>query len=481
MATLSDRPDHGGAGGTAPSSRNDVHCPHCGTLMASGPELPWPGEPVLCQGCERWVGRGRGIRFAAQGQVDAGPDGAEEPVEKSVRHQPERDAPPREERPPRRSRQRPARPGPIERRRARELGPPPVPSASVPSASSAPVPAEESRAARPAEPWDTPGAPVEDPDSPAPAQPVEHSPPPAIAGYGDGTAHGPPHAEPYRPAPDFDRRTPGGPPEPDGAAPERTVVFPALTDERKRRPRFALPRLRRPVLRRPTRAGLMRKLPVILVVAGVLLLLEGALTVLWKEPFSALFSAQVQSALGDDLEAREAEAAREAAKGRRNALQYMRGRAVSLNRELGPDDPVGRLRIKKIGLSTVVVQSTTEQSLTKGPGHYRETPLPGQKGNWTVGIAGHRTTYDAPFRNIDKLARGDEIVFTLPYGRFIYEVEGTKIVDDSETGVFIPKGYDRIALTACHPLYSDAQRIIAYGKLKESKPRGGAKLAAGKS
>ena len=326
-----------------------------------------------------------------------------------------------------------------------------------------------------------PEAPVEDPDSLAPAQPVEHSPPPAIAGYGDGAAHRPPHAPPYRPAPDFDRRTPSGPPELDGAAPEHTVPFAALTDERERRPRFGLPRLRRPRLRRPTRAGLVRKLPVILVIAGVLLLLEGALTVLWKEPFSALFSAQVQSALGDDLEAQEREAAREAAKGRRNALQYMRRRAVSLNRELGPGEPLGRLRIEKIDLSTVVVQSTTEPSLTSGPGHYRETPLPGQKGNWTVGIAGHRTTYDAPFRNIDKLDRGDEIVFTLPYGRFTYEVEGTKIVDDSETGVFIPKGYDRIALTACHPLYSDAQRIIAYGKLKESKPRGGARRAAAQS
>lgn len=328
---------------------------------------------------------------------------------------------------------------------------------------------------------DHPEVPAEETDSAVAAQPVETSGAPATEGYGDGAASPPPDAGTHRPpAPGFDRPGPSGPAEPDGAAPGETVAFPALTDERKRR-RFGWPHLRRPVLRRPTRAGLMRKLPVILVVAGALLLVEGALTVLWKEPFSALFASQTQSALGDDLEAREAEAAREAAKGRRNALEYMRRRAVSLNRELGPSEPVGRLRVPKIDLSTVVVQSTTEASLTTGPGHYRETPLPGQKGNWTVGIAGHRTTYDAPFRNIDKLKRGDEIVFTLPYGRFTYEVEGTKIVDDSETGVFVPKGYDRIALTACHPLYSAAQRIIAYGKLKESKPRGGGKVAAAKS
>lgn len=479
--------------------------------MAPGAEMPWPSEPVLCNGCERWVGRGRGIPFASRERGDAGPDGAQDPHESAPHHEPELDATPREESLPRPSRPRRARPGPIERRRARELGPPPVPFASARSFSPEPARAEGSGGSRPAEPWETPEpvapapafgpqehpatdgagvagvesrpeAPVEDLGSVAAAQPNEQSGPPATAGYGNGAAHRPPQARPPRPpARDFDRPAPSLPAEPDPAAQGHTVAFPALTDERGRRGRFALPRLRRPVLRRPTRAGLMRKLPVLLVVAGVLLLLEGGLTVLWKEPFSALFAAQTQGALGDDLEAREAEAEREAAKGRRNVLQYTRRRAVSLNKELGPGEPVGRLRIKKIDLSTVVVQSTTEPSLTQGPGHYRETPMPGQKGDWTVGIAGHRTTYGAPFRRINELDRGDEIVFTLPYGRFTYEVEGTKIVDDSETGVFVPKGYDRIALTACHPLYSAAQRIIAYGKLKESKPRGGAKRAAAQS
>ena len=474
--------------------------------MAPGAELPWPSEPVLCKGCERWVGRGRGIPFALRGRGDAEPDDTEGPLESVPQHEPGPDAPPREEPPSRPSRPRPARPGPvpgpIERRRARELGPPPVPTASAPSASHEPVRAEESGGSRPDEPRGTPDpaaagpafgpgepgaadyagfgsrpeAPVEDPDSLAGARPDEHSVPPVTDGYGNGAAPRPPHAGSHRrSAPNFERPA-GQPGEPNRAAPGGTVAFPALTDARERRSRFALPRLRR-----PTRAGLMRKLPVVLVVAGVLLLLEGGLTIWWKEPFSALFAAQSQGALGDDLEAREREAAREAAKGRRNSLQYMRRRAVSLNRELGAGEPVGRLRAKAIDLNTVVVQSTTEPSLTKGPGHYRETPLPGQKGDWTVGIAGHRTTYDAPFRNIDQLDRGDEIVFTLPYGRFTYEVEGTKIVDDSETGVFTPKGYDRIALTACHPLYSAAQRIIAYGKLKESKPRGGAKRAAAQS
>lgn len=232
-------------------------------------------------------------------------------------------------------------------------------------------------------------------------------------------------------------------------------------------------------LRRPTQVKLHRVIPVFLVVAGALLLIEGAVTVLWKEPFSALFAAQTQDALGKDLQALERDAAAQAARSRKEAIQYQRRRAVSLNRSVGVGEAIGRLRIRELGLNEVVVQGTDEEvSLKKGPGHYMETPLPGTKGNWTVGIAGHRTTYGAPFRRINELERGDEIVFTVPYGRYTYAVAETKIVDDSYTEAMVSKGEDMIVLTACHPLYSAAQRILVYGKLKSSEPRGGARRAA---
>ena len=65
------------------------------------------------------------------------------------------------------------------------------------------------------------------------------------------------------------------------------------------------------------------------------------------------------------------------------------------------------------------VEGTGTSDLRKGPGHYPATPLPGERG--TVGIAGHRTTYGAPFRHIDRgQARGDRITLTMPYGRFVY-------------------------------------------------------------
>ena len=155
-------------------------------------------------------------------------------------------------------------------------------------------------------------------------------------------------------------------------------------------------------------------------VLGVLVLLEGALTVLWKEPFSALLgSSKSEEAHGEELE--QTKRAAQAARERREAIHR---RALSLNRKAPAGEAIGRLRIPKIDLKTPVVQGTREDSdLTKGPGHYVQTPLPGTKGDWTVGVAGHRTTYGAEFRRLDRLDKGDTMTLTLPYGRFTYAVE----------------------------------------------------------
>jgi sortase A len=105
-----------------------------------------------------------------------------------------------------------------------------------------------------------------------------------------------------------------------------------------------------------------------------------------------------------------------------------------------------------------VVHGTDTATLRKGPAHFPKTPLPGEGG--TVAIAGHRTTYGAPFRPLDRLARGDRLVITMPYGRFTYRVERTRIVPPDAVWVTRPVGYERVVLTACHPLYSAAKRIV---------------------
>ena len=256
---------------------------------------------------------------------------------------------------------------------------------------------------------------------------------------------------------------PAGPGAP--TAPGTTLQFPALRGPRRL---LRIPRLRRPHIR-PARAAAW-----LLVTVGVLLLAEGILTVVWKEPFTALKTARAQDSLSGDLDdqtARE-EAALERLQDRRRMNRFIEERAAALNGSVPACDALGRIKIDKIDISFVVVQDTADTCLTKGPAHYDETPLPGAKGNWTVGIAGHRTTYDAPFRRLDELEKGDKIVLTMSYARFTYVMEGTKIVDAEDRTVFTPKGYDRLALTACHPLYSDAQRIIAYARLKKMEPVG---------
>jgi sortase A len=121
------------------------------------------------------------------------------------------------------------------------------------------------------------------------------------------------------------------------------------------------------------------------------------------------------------------------------------------------------------GLNMVFVQGTDESSLELGPGHYPETAMPGQ--GKTVAIAGHRTTYLAPFRHIDSMKQGDKITLKMPYGTFVYAVQKTEIVDPSDVGVIHETGYERLVLSACNPLYSAAERYIVFARLVRSEPR----------
>jgi sortase A len=86
-----------------------------------------------------------------------------------------------------------------------------------------------------------------------------------------------------------------------------------------------------------------------------------------------------------------------------------------------------------------------------------------------VAIAGHRTTYGAPFRRVDQLERGDRIELRMPYGRFTYVVERTRIVPPTELSVTDRVAFDRLVLSACHPLYSAAKRIIVFAELQEAR------------
>jgi sortase A len=126
-------------------------------------------------------------------------------------------------------------------------------------------------------------------------------------------------------------------------------------------------------------------------------------------------------------------------------------------------DAVARLSIPKIDVEKIVVEGVSVSDLKRGPGHYPDSPLPGQPGN--AAIAGHRTTYGAPFNRIDELELGDEILVTTLQGAFRYEVSEQRIVSPSAVEVLDNFGDNRLTLTACHPKYSARQRIIVVAQL----------------
>jgi len=180
----------------------------------------------------------------------------------------------------------------------------------------------------------------------------------------------------------------------------------------------------------------------VMMVSGALLITDAGVTLLWQEPVSWFLANRQQAKLEEAL-----------ASPPRRVLEM----------EPLEGDAIGKVTIPAIGVSEFVVEGTDTGNLRKGPGHYPSTPLPGERG--TAAIAGHRTTYGAPFRRLDDLRPGQRIAVDLPYGRFVYRVERTRIVDDQDLSVLRRVGYDRLVLTACHPLYSAAERIVAFGRL----------------
>jgi sortase A len=217
----------------------------------------------------------------------------------------------------------------------------------------------------------------------------------------------------------------------------------------------------------------LRPLSAVLVVIGGLLLADAITTLVWQEPVSALYSRLQQGKLDDKLsklEGTEPTAVDRRVLSRLGTLERRLAYAArALNRRTDDGQPLGRIRIPSIGLSSVVVAGTGTSDLRLGPGHYPGTPLPGARG--TVAIAGHRTTYGAPFRKLDKLSNGDRIEVRMPYGTFTYRVEQRRIVAPTAIWVTRRKSYDRLILSACHPLYSAAQRIVVFARLIGSKPK----------
>ena len=223
-------------------------------------------------------------------------------------------------------------------------------------------------------------------------------------------------------------------------------------------------------------ARLARILSIALITAAVVALLDVAVTLAYREPVSSIYGAIKQNAAAGDLERVESDF-RKRLEGSGSApadrlltpaqsVRQARRLAGAFAHGLEQGQPLGRIIAPEMdGLDAVFLNGIDTSTLQKGPGHYPETSLPGQPG--TVAIAGHRTTYFAPFREIANLSRGDEITLAMPYGDFVYRVTRTEIVTPDRVDVIEDVGYPQLVLSACHPLYSAAERYIVFARLRE--------------
>jgi len=213
-------------------------------------------------------------------------------------------------------------------------------------------------------------------------------------------------------------------------------------------------------------------------IAGTLLIIAGALTLAWtllvwqwQDPFTAVYTKWKQHQLASQYQKRvEAFSAPIAttslADERRSiAREAKRYRASSTRGEA-----IGRIRIPRMGVNMVLVNGTDHETLKKGPGRDPRSYMPGE--NRLVYIAGHRTTYLAPFSHINDIKQGDYIRLEMPYATFVYRTIRHRIVVATDMAVLRSPKHELLELQACHPRFFATHRYIVYAKLVAVHPRG---------
>jgi sortase A len=211
---------------------------------------------------------------------------------------------------------------------------------------------------------------------------------------------------------------------------------------------------------------------------GTLLAAAGALTLIWavvvwqwQDPFTALYTKWQQHQLAAQYAKRAGSfqpvisGATQAAERSSIAREAKHYRLSSTRGEV-----IGRLRVPRMGLNMLLVNGTDDDTLKKGPGRDQRTFMPGE--DRLVYIAGHRTTYLAPFSHIDNLRNGDRVTIEVPYGTFIYSVTRHRIVKSTDLSVLRSPHHELVELQACHPRFFASHRYIAYAKLLRVEPRG---------
>jgi sortase A len=201
----------------------------------------------------------------------------------------------------------------------------------------------------------------------------------------------------------------------------------------------------------------------LLIGAGVAALAWAAATVLWQEPFTALYAGREQRRLVTEYRTVTASYGPVEARPRGVPLEVTLRRAARHYRaSLAEGKPLGRLTIPRLRLRRIVVNGASIPDLRKGPGRDLRSFMPGE--GELVYIAGHRTTYGAPFRDIDDLRPGDRVYLEVPYARFTYEVVRHLVVTPGDLRPLRSRGREELRLQASHPPFSARQRYVVYAR-----------------
>jgi sortase A len=211
----------------------------------------------------------------------------------------------------------------------------------------------------------------------------------------------------------------------------------------------------------------------LLIVSGVLTLAWAIVVWRWQDPFTAVYTHWQQHKLAQSLDRRVAafRPIRIKAPSQADERRLIAAEALRYRGEVRRGQAIGRIVIGRIGLKMVLVNGTDHDSLTKGPGRDPRSYMPGQ--NRLVYVAGHRTTYSAPFGHIDDIRRGDVIRLELPYATFTYRAVRHRIVSAHDMSVLRSPRHELLELQACHPRFFATHRYIVYARLAAVAPRDG--------
>jgi sortase A len=219
---------------------------------------------------------------------------------------------------------------------------------------------------------------------------------------------------------------------------------------------------------------LVRILGTLMIVAG-LGMLAWAITVWqWQDPFTAAVQEyeqrKLEKSFDRELDLVERRPVSTPAADPMAVQRTIARHATSWRKASGEGDAIARLRVPSIGVNEIMVNGTETGTLKRGPGRYLGSYMPGE--GELVYVAGHRTTYGAPFSRIDRVRKGDAVFVELPYATFEYVVTGHRIVPATKVSELNSRGFEQLALQACHPRFFATERYIVYAKPVRITPRG---------